>query len=96
MSKTATNAEFKGTFIARVRWARIGRGYNQAEAAELLGIEQGKYQKYETRPYLPHYLILRFCLACGVDPAWLFSGKGRGPASPAPAPHRARRLRRKK
>ncbi len=78
----ATN--FKAEFVHRVRLARETRGFSQREAAELLGIEQDKYKHYETRSFMPHELVPRFCLLCGVDVDWLFSGRGRAPALAEP------------
>lgn len=90
MAKPTREIDFKVSFTARVRWARLGRGYTQVQMAELLGsLDPGKYKQYETRSYLPHILVPRFCLLCGVDSDWLFTGKGRAPAIPEP-PRRQR------
>src|SRR5262249_16454644 len=32
-----------------------------------LGITQATYSKYEFRSYMPHDLLRRFCLACGIS-----------------------------
>lgn len=99
MAKDQAKSAYKTDFIRRTKEARKARGYSQEELSELLGIDQPKYSKYETRSYLPHDLIPRFCLACGADPAWLFTGKGRMTMPPAlpreSATKRAPRKRRK-
>lgn len=89
MSKPQSKSQYKDDFIARVRRAREARGLTQNGIAELLGIDQGKYKQYESRSYLPHDLIPRFCLACGVDHGWLFTGKGKGPLT-LPHPRESR------
>ena len=96
--KPQTASVFRRDFIARVRWARIGRGYTQGQAAELLSMEQDKYKQYESRSLLPHELVSRFCLLCAVDETWLFTGKGRGPviAEPPRQEPRQRPPRRKR
>lgn len=64
---------YRAAFAARVKSAREDRGFTQAGIAELLGVDQGTYKQYEVRSYLPHHLIPRFCLACGVSLDWLFN-----------------------
>ncbi len=76
---------FKQSFMDRVRQARDARGLTQEEMATLLGIPQSKYHKYESRSYLPHDLVPRFCLAAGVEEHWLFTGRRRQ-AEPAEVP----------
>jgi len=83
MTKSQAKSDYKSEFIARTKQAREARGYSQVQVAELLGIDQPKYSKYETRSYMPHDLIPLFCLACAVETAWLFTGKGRMAAAPA-------------
>jgi len=82
MSKNPPKSTYKLEFIERVKAARTARGYTQQQISELLGIDQGKYKQYESRSYLPHDLMPRFCIACSVDPAWLITGKGRMTAAP--------------
>lgn len=84
MADDTAKSAYKARFIARVRWARAARSMTQAEMAELLGIKQDKYKQYETRSYLPHDLVPRFILAAGIDWAWLFTEKGRGPVGLEP------------
>jgi hypothetical protein len=84
MPKPQTTTGFRRDFIERTRWARIGRGYTQEEAASLLGLPQDKYKQYESRSLLPHELIAKFCLLCAIDEGWLFTAKGRAPAIPEP------------
>lgn len=67
--------EHKETFLARVKAARERRGHTQEEMAEVLGMKQTKYHKYESRSYLPHDLVPRFCLACGISIHWLYTGR---------------------
>jgi transcriptional regulator with XRE-family HTH domain len=106
MPKDPSKSAFKQRFTERVRWARIARDLTQEEIAELLSITQDKYKHYEGsrtvegRSYLPHDLVPKFCLATGVDAAWLFTEKGRAPvlgeppAEPARAPRKKIRTRR--
>lgn len=77
---------FKQAFIQRVALARAGRRYTQAQMADLLedGMKQDTYKQYETRSYLPHDLIPKFCLLCDIDHQWLFTGHGRSPAVSIP------------
>lgn len=84
MPKAQPTTAFRRDFIARTRWARIGRSFTQAQAADLLGLAQDKYKQYESRTLLPHELVARFCLLCGIDESWLFTAKGRAPAIPEP------------
>jgi DNA-binding XRE family transcriptional regulator len=71
--------EYRAFFISRVKEARKKRGLTQVELAALLGLDQGTYKQYETRSFLPHVLIHRFCLACDVHCDWLF-GAAAAPA----------------
>lgn len=74
-----SETEEKAFFIGRVRAARTARYESQEEICRLLEIPQGTYKQYETRSYLPHRLIPKFCIACGVDMNWLLTGIGKGP-----------------
>jgi hypothetical protein len=71
---------YKAGFLGRVKAARELRYSTQEEIAEVLGMPQPKYSKYETRSLMPHQLLPRFCKACGVTMEWLIAGKGAGPA----------------
>jgi transcriptional regulator with XRE-family HTH domain len=71
MSEPTVRA-YREMFIARVREARTRRQLTQRGLAVLLGIAQDTYKQYETRSLLPHHLVPKFCLACEVDPVWLF------------------------
>lgn len=82
-------SNFKAVFIARVKAAREVR-FTQAEIAGLLEIPQDRYKQYETRSLLPHWLIPKFCLACGVTMQELFNP---APAKPAQRPARKTRRR---
>lgn len=85
VSKDAVS-QYQHDFIARVRAARAARYDSQQALCDVLEIDQGLYKWYETERWLPHELIARFCLACGVTIDWLITGKGKGPAiSPRPA-----------
>lgn len=79
-----TLSEFRAAFKRRTALAREARGYTQEQLAELLNTTQGSYQKYEGRSLLPHHLVERFCLLCGIDSNWLLTGKGRAPTQVAP------------
>lgn len=65
-------SKFKSDFIARVKAAREAR-FTQAEIADLLQIPQDRYKQYETRSILPHFLIPKFCTACGISVEYLFT-----------------------
>lgn len=82
MPKEPGATKFKDDFLARTAAAREAVPFTQDEIAEVLGMSQPKYAKYEKRTPLPHYLVPRFCLACRIDHAWLFTGKGKGPMMP--------------
>lgn len=77
MAESETEAQYKGAFIERVKACRIAKGWKQWQMAEALGpMPQDKYKQYETRSLLPHHLIERFSLICGVNPQWLLTGRG--------------------
>lgn len=76
MTELDEEAQYKQEFIARVREARSDLGWKQWQMAEALGMQQDKYKQYETRSYLPHHLIGRFCLVTRVEPEWLMTGRG--------------------
>lgn len=75
MRSRERSRDFKEAFIRRTAEARERRGLTQEEMATLLGLSQGTYKQYETRSLLPHRLIVPFCIATGVELAWLFTGK---------------------
>jgi DNA-binding XRE family transcriptional regulator len=94
VSKDPTKTAFKEQFARRVRWARLAHGTTQAELADLLGMAQDTYKQYETRSYLPHDVVPKFCKITKVDPTWLYTGKGVAPAGAEPTEEPARRGRR--
>lgn len=71
---------YKAEFIGRVRAAREARFSSQEELCEVLGLKQPTYNKYETRSFMPHQLIPRFCKACSVRLEWIYEAKGPGPS----------------
>ena len=75
-----TASAYKAGFLGRVKAARETRFRTQEDLCEVLGMPQPKYSKYETRSLMPHQLIQRFCMACGVSMEWLIAAKGAGPA----------------
>jgi transcriptional regulator with XRE-family HTH domain len=77
MAKSHTKSGYRAEFLARTKAARRSRGFTQVQMAEILDMDQGKYKQYETRTYLPHDYVPRFCLVCGIDATWLFTGIGR-------------------
>lgn len=100
MDRPQSESEYKAAFLGRVRAARKSRFKAQEDLCEVLGLAQPKYGKYEVRSLMPHSLVPRFCLACGVSTDWLFGLKGAaGPAwepvyavpKPRKAPRRARK-----
>lgn len=82
MAKDLTATAFTDAFQARVKAAREARGLTQDKLASGLGVDQGTYKQWETRPgsLLPHEHVAAFCLICGVDFEWLFTARGLGPA----------------
>lgn len=99
MAESDEESLYKQEFMARVKHARVARGWKQWQAADAMGIPQDKYKQYEGRSLMPHYLIGRFCLVCLVDPQWLLTGHGdRAPkpirvvteSEPAPKPKQKR------
>jgi transcriptional regulator with XRE-family HTH domain len=74
-------SQYEKEFLARTKLARERIPYTQEQIARILGISQGRYKQYETRTLLPHEFITPFCLACQISETWLFSGRGRAPAS---------------
>ena len=66
------NARIEDDFIARTKLARERAGFTQDEIAEVLGMKQGTYKNYERNRPLPHRYVRAFCLACRVDPLFLY------------------------
>lgn len=82
---------YKKQFQHRVREARMASGYTQEEMADLLNLGeggQGKYKQWETRDFLPHHVIPRFCLIAKINADWLFTGQGRAPGEAINPPQR--------
>lgn len=87
MDQAQPLSEFERDFIARTRAARKKRFKSQQALCDVLSIDQGLYKHYETHRLLPVELLWRFIQACEVDPKWMLSGRGNGPAvEPLPAP----------
>jgi hypothetical protein len=80
MGRKVSETEEKAAFIQRTKLARIARFKSQTPICTILDLEQGTYKQYETRTYLPHRYIPKFCAATGVDIEWLLTGEGLGPA----------------
>ena len=70
--------QYSSAFAARVRQARTVARYPIEEIALLLGVTRETYNKYEGRgaSFMPHNLIVPFCLACRVSVEWLLTGIG--------------------
>lgn len=64
-------SQFRERFIAAVKRAREVK-FTQEKIAELLDMPQDKYKQYESRSLLPHYLVSKFCIACGISPDDLY------------------------
>jgi ribosome-binding protein aMBF1 (putative translation factor) len=75
---------FWQSFCARVKLARERRDLSQKDVATVLDIAQGLYKHYEIRSPMPHHLIPKFCLLCGVSIDWLYTGRNPG-FGPQPA-----------
>ena len=89
-----TPKAYREDFASRVKWARENAGYMQTEIAELLGISQPTYSKYETRgdtavTLMPHHLIKPFCMITRVSQEWLLSGEGMAHVRPHSRARRA-------
>lgn len=79
MSDPITTADYKAGFLGRVKAAREQKFANQTEIAVAMGMTQAVWSKYESRSFLPYWLVDRFCLVCGVSPVWLITARGAGP-----------------
>ena len=75
MAMIEAKSEYQKAFTARTKQAREAR-YTQDALANILGIFQDTYKQYEKRTLLPHYMISKFCAACGITEKWLLTGKG--------------------
>ncbi|CAB4139757.1 HTH_XRE domain containing protein [uncultured Caudovirales phage] len=62
--------------VERTREAREKAGLDGPAMAARLGIDYGKYNKYETRSSLPHDLLIKFCRIASVNIEWLLEGTG--------------------
>lgn len=63
---------FKAAFTSRTQELRERRGFSQREMAVALGVETSAYAKYESRSFLPHHLIPRFCAICNISADEIF------------------------
>jgi hypothetical protein len=73
--RRVTPREYRAAFAARVRQARTAARYPIGEMALLLVITGDKYEGREAS-FMPHNLIVPFCLACRVSVEWLLTGIG--------------------
>lgn len=89
LRRLMTPTEFKQQFVGRVRQIRENLGWNRADMAEAMGVEEQTWIKYETRTPLPHHLIPKFCRITRVEMWFLFTGEIASKASPRPQAHRA-------
>lgn len=67
-----TPQEFILAFVARTKNFRNSTGKTQRDMADILGIPEKTYARYESRSPLPHHHISRFCLSCGISIKELF------------------------
>ncbi len=84
-------SQFKKEFLERTIAAREGR-YTQQEMADLLGISQSRYSKWEIRTLVPHAFVGPFCVATGRSAGWLFGVEGAVPKRRKRATRRGRGL----
>jgi len=84
MAESDADAQFKREFTARVKEARIAKGWKQWQAAQALGIPQDQYKQYEGRSQLPQRFIWPFCMFTNVNPEWLLTGYGKRAAAALP------------
>jgi DNA-binding XRE family transcriptional regulator len=85
-----TEATYAEAFTRRVYSAREHASLRQEDVAEVLGIQQSTYSKYEFRTPLPHRYVRAFCMLCRVNVEWLMTGQGKGPALLERPPKRKR------
>jgi DNA-binding XRE family transcriptional regulator len=85
-----TEDTYAEAFTRRVYSAREHASLRQEDVAEVLGIQQSTYSKYEFRTPLPHRYVRAFCMLCRVNVEWLMTGQGKGPALLERPPKRKR------
>jgi DNA-binding XRE family transcriptional regulator len=85
-----TEDTYAEAFTRRVYSAREHASLRQEDVADVLGIQQSTYSKYEFRTPLPHRYIRAFCMLCRVNVEWLVTGQGKGPALLERPPKRKR------
>jgi hypothetical protein len=73
VSNEESDSDHMALIRARTREARFARRWSTKEMADLLGVGEAAYKKYEERgtSTIPTRLIRRFCMLTGVDPGWL-------------------------
>lgn len=76
MAKDVRKDTYLNEFLERVREARKRHYRSQTLIADRMGLDQDKYKQYESRSFLPHYMIPLFCDLCHITADWLFTGQG--------------------
>jgi transcriptional regulator with XRE-family HTH domain len=76
MAKPQPSDEFKRTFTAGIRAARVNKGLTQIQMAKLLGIPQDHYKQYEGRTLMPHLLLAAFCHETQLNASQLLAEAG--------------------
>ena len=80
MSRAVIPLRWKIDVARRLQAARRGAGHSQAQIAELLGIQEKTYAKYEgtEKPNpIPQHMIGTLCRLLDLDPLVLLDGYGR-------------------
>lgn len=84
MQKARVPDEYRDAICLRLKSARKAAGYTQASFAELLGLEEKTYAKYESRSPLPTNYLVPACRILDIDVYWLLCGVGRDVVRPKP------------
>jgi transcriptional regulator with XRE-family HTH domain len=71
--KTPDDDTFTEAYRRRVREIRQRAGLKPHEVADVLGIKEDTYDKYETRGGFPPRHIMKFCLLCRAKPEELLN-----------------------
>lgn len=85
MTRVRVPGAYRDAMCARLKAARKAAGYTQESFAELLGLDEKTYAKYESRSLLPHPLIGRVCRLLDIDAFVFLDGFGRDAARPQPS-----------
>lgn len=74
-AKQPAHREWISAFGDRLQKARDAHGIPQREMADLCGVTESAYAKYETRSPMPVFLLPRVCERLRVDCWYLLTGR---------------------